>query len=74
MEKFDEMIVDVITDLWRNHKQADCERRNHKQADCERRNHKQADCESIHKQIVEITDFSNSKEELIEQNHYSPNW
>ena len=56
MEKFDEMIVDVITDLWRNHKQADCERRNHKQADCE----------SIHKQIVEITDFSNSKEELIE--------
>ena len=66
MEKFNEMIVDVITDLRRNHKQADCERRNHKQADRERRNHKQADCESIHKQIVGITDVSNSKEELIE--------
>ena len=44
--KFDEIIVDVITDL--------------------RKKHKRADCESIHKEIIQIADFSNiTKEDLM---------
>ena len=45
-EKFDEMTVDVITDL--------------------KRKHKRVDCKSIHKEIVEMSDFRNtSKEDLM---------
>ena len=44
-KKFDEVIADVITDL--------------------RKKHKSADCESIHKEIVKIADFSNSKEDFM---------
>ena len=45
-KKIDRMIVDVITDL--------------------RKKHKRADCESIHKETVNLADFSNtSKEDLM---------
>ena len=45
-EKFDEMTVDVITDL--------------------KRKHKRVDCKSIHKEIVEMSNFRNtSKEDLM---------